>query len=200
MSYRLLNDGRSRSPVFFSDVSAIAATRFLAERREAEMPVPTDDQVKRATRLIADNPTVRGRFNSPLGIVQLALELPLSKRERRLNRLSKDDGGMALELEPRRVRYGDKREVQAPTERVEQFLEANPTITLPDAVETICNMGGYTTASLPAVLARVERFSNSRAPRPAGHIRDKALMLDAIAQASNLIADRDAAKEEEPAS
>jgi hypothetical protein len=193
MSYKILNADRSRTPVTFSQVDAIAATRFLKERDEAGLRNPTKDQIKRAQRLIDGNPTLRGRYNSPLGIQLLALELPLSKRERRLNRLGADDGGLGLELKPRRVRTADEREVQAPTANVQAFLDRNPGITLADAVTSICGMAGYTPATLPIVIKRLDRFGNNNdGRRICGHLRDKARMLDAIAQSKFLIEDRDA--------
>ena len=183
MSYKILNADRSRTPVRFSRVDAIMATNFLRERKEAGLTNPSKDQVKRAERLIQSNPML-SRYNSPLGIQLLAMEMPLTRRDRK---------ALGIELKPRRVRTKDEREVQAPTANVQAFLDRNPGITLADAVASICAMGGYPPQNLPIVIKRLDRFGNNNdGSRICGHLRDKARMLDAIAQSKFLIEDRDA--------
>lgn len=183
MSYKILNADRSRTPVAFSRVDAIMATNFLRERREAGMTNPSKDQVKRAERLVQSNPMLN-RFNSPLGVQLLALEMPLNRRDRK---------ALGIELKPRRVRTADEREVQAPTANVQAFLDRNPGITLADAVATIAGMAGYGQRGLGIVIKRLDRFGNNNdGRRICGHLRDKARMLDAIAQSKFLIEARDA--------
>jgi hypothetical protein len=187
VSYKVINTGRERTPVTFARVDAIVASNFLRDRKEAGLPVPTKDQVKRATQLIERNPTLRGRFNSPLGIQQLALEIPLNRRERRINRKE-----LGIALEPRRVRTGQEDEIRAPRANVEAWLEARPGMTAQEAGLAIAAMAGYTGPALMGVVKRVERYADSPRSRLCGHLRDKARMLDAIALSKALIDERDA--------
>lgn len=191
MSYKIINDGRSRAAAAFTPNNAIAATQFRKDREEAEMPVATPDQLKRARRLVEQNPMIRARFFSPLGLEQLALELPLSRKERAKNRLGKDDGGIGLTLEPRIVRTGDAAEFEANADAVEGFVDANPHMDEADAAHAIAGMSGYTDLR-PSAL-RADRYTRGRSHRVWGALRARLGMLSAAAQAALLIRERHAA-------
>lgn len=167
--------------------NAIAATRFREDRKEAGLPVATEAQVKRAQRLIEANPRYKG-YHTSLGIQQLALNIPLTRFERMLNRLSTEEGGQGLILKPEKSR-GDNIVVEAGNQAVEAFVEANPTMTEDEATVAIGGMHGYTTSGLQHALKRVDRYT--RQPddnkRISGHLREKMVMLSAIAQAILLI-------------
>lgn len=157
------------------------AVQFRRDREEAGLPVPTDAQVERAQRLVEGNPLMRGH-HSPLGLQLLALRLPLSKRERR-----------ALELKPHRNR-GEHLRVEADPEAVKAFVDANPHMDEREAAQAIGLMHGYTDVG-PA-LRRVDRFTRQADDhRVCSHLRDKMLMLSAIAQGVELIRARPVAAE-----
>jgi hypothetical protein len=174
--------------------NAIAATRFREERLEADLPVGTDDQVKRADRA-AENPMNR-RFRTPLGIQQLALNIPLSKFERAINRLPKDEGGLGLTLKPHFNR-GDHLKIEADSSNVERFVEENSTMTEGEAAAAIAGMHGYTNTGLQQAFKRVDRYTRQGEDgrRLCGHLREKIVMLSAIAQATLLIRNRPPVKE-----
>lgn len=179
--------------------TAIAATQFVADRREAGLPVATPDQLRRARRLIEGNPTIR-HHHTPLGMQLLALRIPLSKREKIAQRVAEewDDESQSFKqvegivLRPTITRTGDRSEVEASPAAVAAWVEANPGMTQLEAAQAIAGMHGY--ADLTPCVRRVERFTRStsktRIPR---HLRDKMVCLSAIAQAAELIAERDAA-------
>lgn len=191
MSYNPTNTARTRSFAFPVASDAIAATRFREERKEAEMPVGTDDQVLRAQRA-AENPLNR-RFRTALGLQQLALNVPLSKFERVFNRLPKDEGGLGLTLRPHLSR-GDNIKVEADVTNVERFVEENPTMTEGEAAAAIAGMHGYTEAGLVHALQRVDRYTRQPEDgrRISSHLREKMVMLSAISQAALLIRNRPA--------
>jgi hypothetical protein len=164
---------------------ALAAQQFLADRLSVGLPVASFHQVKRAERLIAGNPTLR-RYSTPLGVQQLALEMPMTRKDRKIAK---------IELAPRVVRTGDEAEVTAPLARVEQFLEERPGITPEAAALEIAGQAGYDGHGLGIVLKRVSRFTDGRADRPCGHIREKCRMLDAIAKAALILKARAEAAE-----
>lgn len=195
MSYNPTNDTRVRIIAFAGLTNAIAATQFREDRVEADLPVGTDDQLKRAERA-AENPLNR-RFRTPLGIQQLALNVPLSKYERMLNRMPKDEGGLGLTLTPHRNR-GDDLKFEADPTNVERFVEANPDMTESEAAAAIAGMHNYTEQGLKHALMRVDRYT--RQPdddrRICSHLREKMVMLSAISQAALLIRNRPAASPE----
>lgn len=157
--------------------NAIAATEFRKVLIDADMPVATNEQLKRAKRLIEGNPMLRSKY-SPLGLQMLALRIPLSKRERK-----------EAKLQPSRYR-GTKADVEANSAAVEAFVKANPTMTQLEAAETIVRGHGYTDPRF--VLGRVQRTLRSpRQHRICGHIANKMRCLSAVAQSAKLIAARD---------
>lgn len=164
---------------------AIAATRFLDERKEAGLPIPTAAQVARAQRA-AENPFNR-RFRTPLGLQQLALNIPLTSMERRLNR---ETGTV---LKPAQTR-GDNIVVEAEAESVKAFVEANPTMTESEAAGAIAGMHGYTEQGLKQALRRVDRYTRQPEDgrRISTHLREKMVMFSAIAKAALLIRARPA--------
>lgn len=194
MSYKVINQGRVRSLCVPADRSAKAAAQFRSEREQAGLPVATDEQMKRAQRLVEGSPTMR-RHHTPLGMQLLALGLPLSKRERVAQRVKveTDDEGNekrveGIVLQPHRSR-GDHLQVEADAGAVQRFIDANPEMTEAEAAQTIVGMHGYADAT--SALRRVERWTNSaKKGRVANHIREKAVMLSAIAQATLAIRDR----------
>jgi hypothetical protein len=191
MSYNPTNTARTRSFAFPAASDAIAATRFREDRLEAEMPVGTEDQVKRAQRAV-ENP-LNSRFRTPLGLQQLALSMPLSKFERALNRLPKDEGGLGLLLRPHLSR-GDNIKVEADASNVERFVEENPTMTEGEAAGAIAGMHGYTEAGLKQAFKRVERYTRQPEDgrRISSHLREKMVMFSAIAQSAMIIRNRPA--------
>lgn len=192
MSYNVINDGRPRSAGGNTiPTDALAATRFLDDRKAAELPVPTAEQVKRAQRLVAGNPTIRQR-NSPLGLQQLALGIPLTRREREKNRLAPDEGGIGLTLEPVRVRTGTAAEIEASLEAVQAMVDAHPHLDGRGVAELIAQRAGY--VNLTYAVQRAERYGRSTGKtRIVGHMRSKLLVLSAMAQAIKLCEERDAA-------
>jgi hypothetical protein len=180
------------------NTNALAATQFLDDRLAAGLPIPTADQVKRAQRMVDGNPTLRSH-RTPLDLQMLALNVPLTRKERMANRRSEEDGGLGLTLRPDRVRFGDAREIEASPEAVRAYVEANPHLTGQEAASAIAQMHGYTTTeAILRITSRVRRFGEAFAhgKRFPAHIRQKMLCLSAMAQAIKLCEERDAAAEE----
>lgn len=191
---------------------AIAATQFLADREAAGLPAATPAQLARATRLTEQNPLLRGH-RSPLGLQMLAVQVPVTRAERRMERArlhqeieatKADDTKSAeitkqlvdelsarineLTMKPVRIRGNDIK-VEASGAAVESFIEANNMTDPLEAAEAIARMSGYASPTL--ALRRVARFTKTKtASSMPAHIRDKALVLSAIAQASDVIARR----------
>ena len=161
-------------------VQAKAASDFLDDRKAADMPVPTDDQVKRAERMVQQNYALRQAHGTPLGILLLALKLPMTRRERRAAK---------IELKP--IRVADRQEaLEASDEAVKAFVEANPHMDAVEAAEGISASQGYRSGP---PLRRLTRWLRSGRPISAmpGHIREKAIVVSAIAKAGEAIALRD---------
>ena len=162
---------------------AQAAANFIVERREAGLHVATDDQLRRAKRMVDGNPTLRNH-RGPLELQLLALKMPMTRRDRKAAK---------LELQPRRTRTNDRAEVEADPQTVAKFVEENPEMTQLEAAQAIAGMHGY--ADLTPVIRRVERFTRSETEtRIPNHLREKMVCLSAIAQAATLIAERDEAR------
>lgn len=158
------------------------AHQFREDRIAAGLPVATQEQLKRA-QLYAVGPN--RHHNTPLGLEQLALRLPLTKQEKFQNRTREED---AVSLKPLRFR---QTQPSADAEQVQGYLASNPGIDDPArAAFDISAMAGYENG--PAVaLKRVSRYIKSgRKGRVPGHIRAKMVLLSAIAMASELIATR----------
>lgn len=168
--------------------NAIAAAEFRRVRQEADMPVATPGQIKRALRLVTGNPMHR-HMHTPLGVELLALRVPLDRQERK-----------ALKLQPARIR-GEAIEVEARPENVKAFFEAVNPKDAAEWVHAVCRATGRTNASVAKVAKRIARFVQSGGYARSGgrmptHIRRAAVDMSAIAQGLELIAARDAAKAE----
>jgi len=152
---------------------AKTATQFLKDRSEADLAVPTEAQIERAKRAAAGP---HRHFNTPLGIVYLALQLPLSKREKR-----------GLKLKPVR-----RPEPKADREMVEQFLASGGFAEPAAAVEQIAAMAGY--ESMQPALKRVARYARSgRNGKVPAHIRSQMSLVAAGALVVELMAEKGAA-------
>jgi hypothetical protein len=162
------------------NTNAVAATRFREERLEAGLPVATNAQVKRALQLVERNPMLRSN-RTPLGLQLLALRLPLSKSEKK-----------ELKLEPKRIRFGDSREVEADPASAKAFVDNNPDMTEREAAEAVARAFGFQ-GDMNVIIKRVERYSNSPSAgqsRICGHLREKLLMLSAVAQVLHEVRER----------
>lgn len=172
-------------------VQAKAASDFLDDRKAADMPVPTDDQVKRAERMVQQNYALRQAHGTPLGILLLALKLPTTRHDRRAARAAalRDKTEAPVELKP--IRVADRQEaLEASDEAVKAFVEANPHMDAVEAAEGISASQGYRSGP---PLRRLTRWLRSGRPISAmpGHIREKAIIVSAIAKAGEAIALRD---------
>lgn len=161
---------------------ALTAHRFLEDRREAGLPVPTDAQIERARRAAVGQ---NRHLATPLGIVQLALQLPLTRRERIANR--KGDGGVTLK--PHR-----RPEPKASRQAVEAYLDGGNFADPGVAVDQIAAMAGYPDMREP--LRRVSRYVRSgRGGKAPAHIRSQMSLLSAGSLVVELMAERSKALE-----
>lgn len=204
--------------MYYPNNTAIAATQFRREREEAGLPVATKRQVRQAMRIIDSSPTLRGHRTS-LGIELMAISLPMTRTDRRLERRrlelelaavkaddTKTDEQTAelaaplearirsLRIEPRRVRTGDASEVTADKASAQAFVDANPHMDAVEAGEAVAHAFGYS-GDLRKTTARATRFVNSLAARPRrvpGHIRQTLVMLSAMSQVIGLVQAREA--------
>lgn len=169
----------------------LALKQYISDREAAGLPIASAKQLEAARKLIAQNPTLRSAYNSPLGLHILVERMPLDKRAKLRNRLSEEEGGIGLTLEPRKVR-GDHVGIEPDQDMVAGFCDANPSWDERDAALAICGTAGYTD---PAALnRRVERFANSSGQgRPATHILEKVRIVGAMAAAIEYVRARNAA-------
>jgi len=176
--------------------NALAATRFIDERIAADLPVATQEQVRRAEQLVQGNPRLRSHA-TPLGLQMLALNIPLSKREKvanRIDRMEKGEDGQLIDasvrLKPTLTR-GVHLEVEARPENVKAFFDAASPADEQAWITAVCRATGRLATDVGRIANRVRRFVESKGYRSGGrmpkHIQRMAVDLSAMAQGIALV-------------